>query len=54
MPEEIKQEEERTQEDLDKVPLLRTPLASFAWLCVAVFGIFAFAGAMLYAWTQVL
>jgi hypothetical protein len=54
MPEEIKQEEEVVDEDLDKVPLIRTPLASCAWLGVAILGIVGLMGAMLYAWSQVL
>lgn len=49
MLEEIKKEEE-----LDTVPMLRTPVETYVWAVAGIFGIFAMAIAMMYMWSLVM
>jgi hypothetical protein len=49
MPEEIKKEEE-----LDKVPKLKTPFETYAYMVAGIFGILAFVIVMLYTWSHAL
>jgi hypothetical protein len=47
-------EEIKSEEELDKVPMLRTPAETYVWAVAGILGIAAFAAAMMYAWSLVL